>query len=173
MSAATIAALRMVVREEITNGMSAMENRITDKMDKQIGKMQQDMEEEKQARLLLETRLQVLEQKENLKSAPGHEMEEVDKSIAVVGGFGDKAVEEAEGLLRELLPHVDGFHEVTMVDSNTVVGLAQFHSPVQAMKFVRSQKNNEQIQKAGLWVSENRRKLERNRSKAVSKLKNS
>ena len=50
MSAATIAALRMVVREEITNGMSAMENRITNKMDEQIGKMQQDMEEEKQAR---------------------------------------------------------------------------------------------------------------------------
>ena len=45
-------------------------------------------------------------------------------------------MEEAEELLRELLAHVDGFHEVTMVDSNTVVGLAQFHSPVQAMKFV-------------------------------------
>ena len=171
MSAATIAALRMVVREEITNGMSAMENRITNKMDEQIGKMQQDMEEEKKARLLLETRLQVLEQKENLKSSPGHDMEEVDKSIAVVGGFGEKTVEEAEELLKELLAHVDGFHEVTMVDSNTVVGLAQFHSPVQAMKFVRSQKKNEQIQKSGIWVSENRSKSERNRSKAVSKLK--
>ena len=166
MSAATIAALRMVVREEITNGMSAMENRITSKMDEQIGKMQQDMEEEKKARVLLETRLQVLEQKENLKSSPGD-----GKSIAVVGGFGEKTVEEAEELLRELLAHVDGFHEVTMVDSNTVVGLAQFHSPVQAMKFVRSQKKNEPIQKAGLWVSENRSKSERNRSKAVSKLK--
>jgi len=50
MSAAAIAALRRVVREEITNGMSAMENRITNKMDEQIGKMQQDMEEEKKAR---------------------------------------------------------------------------------------------------------------------------
>ena len=58
-------------------------------MDEQIGKMQQDMEEEKKARLLLETRLQVLEQKEDLKSSPGHDMEEVDKSIAVVGGFGE------------------------------------------------------------------------------------
>eukprot|EP00434_Breviolum_minutum_P028622 symbB.v1.2.025326.t1/scaffold2451.1/size78874/11 len=169
MSAATIAALRMVVREEITNGMSAMENRVTNKMDEQIGKMQQDMEEEKQARLLLETRLQILEQKENLKSSPGHDMQEVDKSIAVVGGFGEKTVEEAEELLRELLAHVDGFHEVTMVDSNTVVGLAQFHSPVQAMKFIRSQKKNEQIQKSGLWVSENRSRSERNRTKAVSK----
>ena len=82
-------------------------------------------------------------------------------------------MEEAEELLRELLAHVDGFHEVTMVDSNTVVGLAQFHSPVQAMKFIRSQKKNEQIQKSGLWVSENRSKSERNRSKAVSKLKKS
>ena len=97
-------------------------------MDEQIGKMQQDMDikpvcawrlpsktalylwtfsrlkrrgrKKKQNRFLLETRLQVLEQKENLKSAPGHEMEEVDKSIAVVGGFGDKTVEEAEELLR-------------------------------------------------------------------------
>ncbi len=98
-------------------------------------------------------------------------MEEGEKSIAVVGGFGDKAVEEAEELLRELLAHVDGFHEVTMVDRNTVVGLAQFHSSVQAMQFVRSQKKNEQIQKAKLWASESRSKLERNRSKAVSKLK--
>ena len=162
MSAATIAALRMVVREEITKGMSAMENRITNKMDEQIGKMQQDMEEEKKARLLLETRLQVLEQKENLKSSPGHDMEEVDKSIAVVGGFGEKTVEEAEELLRELLAHVDGFHEVTMVDSNTVVGLAQFHSPVQAMKFVRSQKKNEQIQKSGLWVSDQKTGVSQN-----------
>ena len=146
MSAATIAALRMVVREEITNGMSAMENRIANKMHEQIGKMQQAMEEEKKARLLLETRLQILEQKENLKSSPGHDTEEVDRSIAVVGGFGEKTVEEEEEeSLRELFAHVDGFHEVNMVDSNTMVGFAQFHSPVQAMKFVRSQKKNEQI----------------------------
>lgn len=59
-------------------------------------------------------------------------------------------MEEAEEMLRELFAHADGFHEVTMVDGNTVVSLAQFHSPVQAMKFVRSHKKNEQIQEAGV-----------------------
>lgn len=61
--------------------------------------------------------------------------EEVDKSIAVIGGFGEKTVEEAEKLVHELLEHVQGFHEVSMVDSNSVVGLAQFDTPGNARKF--------------------------------------
>ena len=67
--------------------------------------------------------------------------EEVAKSIAVIGGFGEKTVEEAEKLAHELLEHVHGFHEVSMVDGNSVVGIAQFDTPGNAMKFIRSQKN--------------------------------
>ena len=45
----------------------------------------------------------------------------VDKSIAVIGGFGET---EAEKLAHDLLKHVHGFHEVLMVEGNSIVGLA-------------------------------------------------
>ena len=50
--------------------------------------------------------------------------EEVDKSIAVIGGFGETTVEEAEKLAHDLLKHVHGFHEVSVVDGNSMVGFA-------------------------------------------------
>ena len=100
-SAATIAALRMVVRKEIANGMSAMEDRITNKMEEQVRSVQQDMEEENQARFLLEIwrKKQFLEQKENLKSGADNAVETVDKPIAVVGGFGNKTLSCCENCL--------------------------------------------------------------------------
>ena len=60
---------------------------------------------------------------------------------------------------------------MSMVDSNSVVGLAQFDTPGNAMAFIKSQKKHAGIQHAGLWVAENRSRAERNRSKIVSKLK--
>ena len=56
-----------------------------------------------------------------------------------------------------------------MVDSNSVVGLAQFDTPGNAMAFIKSQKKHAGIQHAGLWVAENRSRAERNRSKIVLK----
>ena len=47
-----------------------------------------------------------------------------------------------------------GFHDVSMVDSNSVVGLAQFDTPGNAMAFIKSQKKHAGIQHAGLWVAE-------------------
>lgn len=45
--------------------------------------------------------------------------EEVDNSIAAIGGFNNKSLEEAEGLLKELLIHVDGFHDVSRATGYT------------------------------------------------------
>ena len=171
-SAATLTALRMVMREEITHGISAMESRLMNRMDEQIHNMKEDIEKERAARALLETRLHHLEVKQNMKVGVDKIDDEVDKSIAVIGGFGDKGIEEAEGVLKELLAHLDGFHEVNFVESNSgVLGLAQFDTPSNALKFVKSQKKHVGIQHAGLWVAENRTRAERNRSKIVSKLK--
>ena len=69
-----------------------------------------------------------------------------------------------------LLEHVHGFHEVSMVDGNSVVGIAQFDTPGNAMKFIRSQKKHPQIQTNNLWVAENRSRMERNQAKIASKL---
>ena len=171
MSAATIATLRAVMREEINTGMCALESRLTNKMDEQYIQMRKDLEEEKVARARLEERVAQLESNHVTKENKNEVTEEVDKSIAVIGGFGERTVEEAEKLVHELLEHVQGFHEVSMVDSNSVVGLAQFDTAGNAMKFIRSQKKHAGIQHAGLWVAENRSRAERNRAKIVSKLK--
>ena len=64
----------------------------------------------------------------------------------MIGGFGETTVEEAEKLAHDLLKHVQGFHEVSMVDSNSIVGIAQFDTSANAMKFVRSLKKYPQIQ---------------------------
>ena len=53
MSAATIATLRAVMREEISIGMSALEGPLTDEMDEQFIQMKQDLEQERSARTML------------------------------------------------------------------------------------------------------------------------
>ena len=58
-----------------------------------------------------------------------------------------------------------------MIDSTPPIALATFESPMQAMKFIRSQKKNATIQTNKLWASENRSKTERLRCKVLSKLK--
>ena len=171
MSAATIATLRAVMREEISIGMSALESRLTNKMDDQFTQMKQDLEQERSARTMLEERVAQLESKQATKENTNDVTDAVDKSIAVIGGFGETTVEEAEKLAHDLLKHVHGFHDVSMVDGNSIVGLAQFDTPAHAMKFVRSQKKHPQIQTNKLWVAENRSRTERNQAKIASKLK--
>ena len=61
-------------------------------------------------------------------------------------GSEKTTVEEAEKFAHDLLKHVHGFHEVWMVDGNSIVGLAQFDTLANAMKLVRSQKKHPQIQ---------------------------
>ena len=91
--------------------------------------------------------------------------------MAVVGGFVDKAIEEVESLVEEMMRGVHGYKEVEVIDITPPLALATFDTPVQAMKFIRSQKKNATVQTNKLWVSENRSKSERMRCKAVSKMK--
>ena len=130
------------MREEISLGMSALESRLTNKMEDQFIQMKQDLEQERSARTMLEERVAQLEPKQATKENANDVTDAVDKSIAVIGGFGETPVEEAEKLAHDLLKHVHGFHEVSMVDSNSIVGLAQFDTPAHAMKFIRSQKKH-------------------------------
>ena len=105
-------------------------------------------------------------------SAHGDGMvQQVDKAVVVMGGFGDKSVGDAEALLRELLQHADGFQDVTMTENQPPLGLVQFSCPAQAMKFIRSQKTQKGMQESELWASENRSRGERCRVKIVSKPK--
>ena len=66
---------------------------------------------------------------------------------------------------------IHGYKEVEIIDITPPLALASFDTPMQAMKFIRSQKRNATVQTNKLWVSENRSKSERMRCKAVSKLK--
>ena len=85
-------------------------------------------------------------------------------AIAVIGGFGETSIEEAEKLANDLLKHVHRFHEVSMVDGNSIVGLAQFDTPAHAIKCIRSQKKHPQAQTNKLWVAENPSRMERNQA---------
>ena len=116
MSAATIATLRALMREEISIGMSALESRLTNKMDDQFIQMKQDLEQEGSARTMLEERVAQLESKQATKA-------NTNDVTDAVGGFGETTVEEAEKLAHDLLKHVHGFHEVSMADGNSIVAL--------------------------------------------------
>ena len=174
MSAATIAALRGMMRDEIKNGMLEMEHRFTKQLDRAIGDMKEEMKVETTARQQLEERILHLEQnlskQSNSTTDAGNEGE-VDKAVAVVGGFVDKAIEEVESLVAEMMRGVHGYKEVEIIDITPPLALATFDTPVQAMKYTRAQKRNATVQTNTLWVSENRSKSERMRCKAVSKLK--
>ena len=66
----------------------------------------------------------------------------------------DKAIEEVESLVEEMMRGVHGYKEVEIIDITPPLALATFDTPVQAMKFVRSQKRNATVQTNKLWVSE-------------------
>ena len=174
MSAATIAALRAMMRDEIKNGMLEMEHRFTNKLDRAIGDMKEELKVETAARQQLEARILHLEQNSlkqvNSTVDAGNEGE-VDKAVAVVGGFVDKAIEEVETLVEEMMRGVHGYKEMEIIDITPPLALATFDTPVQAMKFIRSQKKNATLQTNKLWVSENRSRAERMRCKAISKIK--
>ena len=176
MSAATITALRAMMREEITNGMLEMEDRFSKKLEQAVGNMKDEVKVEREARQQLEERIARLETDSALKQGnssqdKNYEFEDVDKAVAVVGGFVDKTVEELEALVEDMMRGVQGYKEMEIVDINPPIALATFDSPMQAMKFIRGQKRNPTVQTNKLWVSENRSRMERMRCKAVSKLK--
>ena len=184
-SAATMSALRTMMREEINRGVTDMGTKLMTKMED----LQQDLAEEKTARKLLqqevqegnlkyqqlEGRIAELEHKNAQHHGnvhvDGDDLEHIDKSVVVLGGFNEKTVEEAEALVQQMMVGIAGYKDVEMIDGESPLGLATFDSPMQAMKFIRSQKKNVTIHTNKLWASENRSRTERARCKIVSKLK--
>ena len=172
---ATMNALRTMMREEINRGVTDMEAKLMTKTED----LQHDLAEEKTARKLLqqevEGRIAELEHKNATNHdkvhVDGDDLEQVDKSVVVVGGFNEKTVEEAEALVQQMMVGIAGFKNVEMIDGESPLGFANFESPMQAMKFIRSQKKNGTIHTNKLWASENRTRTERLRCKIVSKIK--
>jgi len=171
MSAATIAALRMMMREEFTNGMNDMESRLLGRIDTALHEVRSEVAHERDARRLLEERVRQLEEQPRATKMPNHAEEEVDKSVVVIGGFADDVLEQAEEMVRELLAHVGGFKDVEIAGANSNIALATFDSPMHALKFVRNQRKHPMMMSNKLWAAENRSKNERNRCKILSKAK--
>ena len=175
MSAATISLLRTMIRDEIKNGMLEMEHRFSAKLDNAIEEVKEELCVERAYRQQLEERVAQLEQQHVREQAAStaqlFEDEDVDKSVVVVGGFGDKALEDAEALVQQMMVGIAGFKEVDIINVEQPIALATFDTPASALKFIRQQKKNHIIQTNKLWVAENRSKTERTRCKIVSKLK--
>ena len=122
---------------------------------------------------MLEERVCQLEKRPPTATHGSNSEEEVDKNIAIVGGFADKTIEETAHLVREMMTHVHGFEDVVMTSSSPAIALVHFQSPARSMKFIRGQKNNMHIQTNKLWVAENRSLEERRRCKIAGKMKSS
>ena len=89
----------------------------------------------------------------------------MDKSVVVIGGFADDALQQVEEMVREILTNVKGFKDVEVAGSNSNIAHATFDSPMNAMKFVRNQHRHAMMVSAKLWAAENRSGDERNRCK--------
>lgn len=186
MSAATIQTLRMMLREELTNTMENFEESISSRMGALVDDLRADLVEEKKKRQELEERVRKLEEAHDhgdlaqriaaletqvIGRSFQDDVEEVDKSMVVIGRFSDKTMEEAEEAVRDLMKHVVGFKDVEVTAGEPPVAFAHFNTPMQAMKFIRGQKKNPDMHSRKLWASENRSASERRRCKTVSKLK--
>ena len=160
-----------MLREEINNGMADVEGRLAKKLEDNFGQLQAELHAERDARQMLEERVRQLEKHPPTGAVGPNSEEKVDKNIAVIGGFTERTIEEAERLVREMMTHVHGFEDVSMTSSSPAIALVHFQSPMQSMKFIRGQKKNMNIQTNKLWVAENRSSEERRRCKITSKVK--
>ena len=163
-----------MIRDEIKNGMLEMEHRFNAKLDNAIEEVKEELCVERASRQQLGERVAQLEQQHVREQAAStaqlFEDEDVDKSVVVVGGFGDTALEDAKVLVQQMMVGTTGFNEVDMINVEQPIALATFDTPASALKFIRAQKKNHIIQTDRLWAAENRSKTERTRCKIVSKL---
>ena len=174
MSPATIALLRSMMRDEIKHGLDELESKFATSINQSVHVLREELSAEKEARHVLEERVRLLEQsKHSWTSFPGplEEEEAVDKSVVVIGGFQGKEVDEVEALVQELMVGIRAYKEVEVLDATPPLAMATFDSPMEAMKFIRTQKKHATMHSHGLWASENRSKTERMCCKATSKLK--
>eukprot|EP00438_Fugacium_kawagutii_P030610 Skav228347 [mRNA] locus=scaffold1898:213384:214469:+ [translate_table: standard] len=167
MSAATIAALRGMMMDEIQQGMQQMQDFVSEKIDSAVCQLRKEFEEEREARKTLEKRVIVLEA--GLRETNGaNDNKEV---LAVIGTFKDMTHEEVETQAKACLEGVDGVMDVYTTNPNPAVAFAQFSSTQSLTKFLRSQKKNVKMQQHSLWASQNRPAEERRRAKIASKTK--
>ena len=160
------------MKEEIRNGNEEIQKVIKTEVERAVGPLRTELADEKANRQALEQRVAVLEERLQSKGTPAtNEGEEVDKSIVVVGGFGDKDADEAETFIAEAMEDVPGVEEVYTTSATPKVGFARFSTPEKALKFVKSQKKYKDFRRDGLWASENRSIEERRRFKVASKIK--
>ena len=163
-----------MIPDEIKNGMLEMEHRFSAKLDNAIEEVKEELCVERASRQQLEERVAQLEQQHVREQAAStaqlFEDEDVDKSVVVVGGFGDTALEDAKALVQQMMVGTTGFNEVDMINVEQPIALATFDTPASALKFIRAQKKNHIMQTDRLWAAENRSKTERTRCKIVSKL---
>ena len=169
MSAATMAAFRMMMREEI----GVIEEAITNKVHNSIQDIKEELKQEREARMKLEERITKLEEgKGAQKFNPTLEdADVVEKDKVVIGGFTDLDGEEAGKLVNEVLASSPGFEGAHATNPTPTVVMAKFSTPAMAMKVIKNQKFNQQMRENKLWVSENRSPTERRQCKLVSKLK--
>ena len=99
MSAATIAALRSMMREEFRHGMAEMEQMLAGKIESSVDELRKEIACERDARQHLEQRIAHLEVKHLNSNMPDSDAETVDKSMAVIGGFAADALEDAEKIV--------------------------------------------------------------------------
>ena len=66
---------------------------------------------------------------------------------------------------------VDGFRDMHFSNNTPIITLADFESPMQAMKFIRGQRRNAHMQHAQLRALENRSTQERQKCKITIKFK--
>ena len=169
MSAATMAAFRMMMREEI----GVIEEAITNKVHNSIQDIKEELKQEREARMKLEERITKLEEGKGAQkfNSTLDDADVVEKDKVVIGGFSDLDGEEAEKLVNEVLAGSPGFEGAYATNPTPTVVMAKFNTPAMAMKMIKNQKFNQQMKENKLWASENRSPTERRQCKLVSKLK--
>jgi len=87
--------------------MLEMEHRFCTKLDNAIGEVKEELCVERASRQQLQERVAQVEQqnvRDQAASTPQRfEDEDVDKSVVVVGGFGDTELEDAEALVQQMM----------------------------------------------------------------------
>ena len=116
---------------------------------------------EKSARLKLEERVSRLER--NVPSTT--QQHDLERAVAVIGGFGQLDAQEAKHPVSTTLADVDGLQDAYSTNPDPAVLFAQFAAAARMHKFVRAQKHHQGIK------SESKSAAERRRGKITSKTK--
>jgi len=161
-----------MMKEDIRHGSEQVQRVIKDEIEKTVGPLRVELATEKANRQALEERVVALEERmQTISATTAAADEEVDKSLVVVGGFGDKGSDDAEEFVKEAVDDVPGVVKVFATSSAPKVALVRFDSPSSALKCIRSQKKFTKFKATSLRASENRPLEDRRRAKIVSKMK--